>query len=126
MMRAPLSRIKTEHCPERIFMSNARCRLALIVLGGFALTPALAQNYPQKAIRMVVAAAPGGANDILGRMYAQRMTEALGQTVIVDNRAGGGGVVGAETVAHAAPDGYSLLHCTNSVVVNPSLNPQVN
>ena len=107
-------------------MSNDRCRLALIVLGGFALTPALAQNYPQKAIRMVVAAAPGGANDILGRMYAQRMTEALGQTVIVDNRAGGGGVVGAETVAHAAPDGYSLLYCTNSVVVNPSLNPKVN
>ena len=75
---------------------------------------------------MIVAAAPGGANDILGRMYAQRMTEAFGQTVVVDNRAGGGGVVGAETVAHAAPDGYSLLYCTNSLVVNPSLNPKVN
>ncbi len=89
-------------------------------------TPACAQNYPQKTIRIVVAAAPGGANDILGRMYAQRMTEALGQTVVVDNRGGGGGVVGAEAVAHAAPDGYTLLYCTNSLVVNPSLNPKVN
>ena len=96
------------------------------VLGSFATVPALAQNFPTKTIRMIVAAAPGGANDILGRMYAQRMTESLGQTVVVDNRAGGGGVVGAEIVAHAPPDGYALLYCTNSVVVNPSLNPKVN
>ena len=108
-------------------MSNYRIRFAAILLGILSVsTPALAQNYPQKTIRMIVAAAPGGANDILGRMYAQRMTEALGQTVVVDNRAGGGGVVGAESVAHAAPDGYSVLYCTNSVVVNPSLNPKVN
>ncbi len=82
-------------------------------------------RYPTKTIRMIVAAAPGGANDILGRMFAQRMTETLGQTVVVDNRGGGGGVVGAEIVAHAPADGYSLLYCTNSVVVNPSLNPKV-
>ncbi len=74
---------------------------------------------------MVVAAAPGGANDILGRMFAQRMTEALGQTVVVDNRGGGGGIVGAEIVARAQPDGHTLLYCTNSVVVNPSLVPKI-
>ncbi len=92
-----------------------------------ALTlPCHAQNWPQKTIRMIVAAAPGGANDVLGRMYAQRMTEALGQSVVVDNRGGGGGVVGAELVAHAVPDGYTILYCTNSLVVNPSLNPKVN
>ena len=126
MVRTPFSRIKIEHHTEKI-MLNHRIQFAAIVLGIFsALAPAIAQNYPQKTIRMIVAAAPGGANDILGRMYAQRMTEALGHTVVVDNRAGGGGVVGAETVAHAAPDGYSLLYCTNSVVVNPSLNPKVN
>ena len=97
-----------------------------VLVGIFSATaPARAQNYPNKAIRMIVAAAPGGANDILGRLYARRMTESLGQTVIVDNRGGGGGAVGAETVAHAPPDGYMLLYCTNSVVVNPSLNPKV-
>ena len=108
-------------------MLNHTTRIALVALGVCAAAaPARAQNYPQKTIRMIVAAAPGGANDILGRMYAQRMTESLGQSVVVDNRGGGGGVVGAEVVAHATPDGYTLLYCTNSVVVNPSLNPKVN
>jgi len=74
---------------------------------------------------MVVAAAPGGANDVLGRMYALRITESTGQTVVVDNRGGAGGAVGAEIVANAAPDGYTLLYCTNSVVVNPTLAPNV-
>ena len=108
-------------------MLNYGSKITVIGVGVFsALTLAHAQNYPQKIIRMIVAAAPGGANDILGRMYAQRMTESLGQTVVVDNRGGGGGVVGTEAVAHAAPDGYTLLYCTNSLVVNPSLNPRVN
>ena len=98
----------------------------MITAASLCVSSALAQTYPQKTLRMIVAAAPGGANDILGRMYAQRMTESLGQTVVVDNRAGGGGVVGAEAVANAAPDGYTLLYCTNSLVVNPSLNPKVN
>ena len=111
----------------RIALASMLAKASAVALTATALTlPALAQNYPQKTIRMIVAAAPGGANDILGRMYAQRMTESLGQTVVVDNRAGGGGVVGAEAVAHATPDGYSLLYCTNSLVVNPSLNPKVN
>jgi tripartite-type tricarboxylate transporter receptor subunit TctC len=90
-----------------------------------AMPHAAAQHFPTKALRIVVAAAPGGANDVLGRMYAQRMNESLGQSVIIDNRAGGGGIIGAETVAHAAPDGYTLLYSTNSVVVNPSLFPKV-
>jgi tripartite-type tricarboxylate transporter receptor subunit TctC len=108
-------------------MSKHVIGLVAVTLCIFVLPRAVnAQNYPQKGIRLIVAAAPGGANDILGRMYAQRLTEALGQSVIVDNRAGAGGAVGAETVAHAAPDGYTILYCTNSVVVNPSLNPRVN
>src|SRR3954466_10900350 len=100
--------------------------LVLIASALAASVGAHAQNWPQKTMRIIVAAAPGGANDILGRMYAQRMTEALSQSVVVDNRGGGGGVVGAEAVAHAAPDGYTILYCTNSLVVNPSLNPKVN
>jgi tripartite-type tricarboxylate transporter receptor subunit TctC len=107
-------------------ISTAHAVFAMLIGVFAAATPAAAQNYPSKPIRMIVAAAPGGANDILGRMYARRLNEALGQTVFVDNRAGGGGVVGAEAAAHAAPDGYTLLYCTNSVVVNPSLNPKVN
>jgi tripartite-type tricarboxylate transporter receptor subunit TctC len=103
----------------------AASTISLVLIAGCP-APVAAQNYPHKAIRLIVAAAPGGANDILGRMYAQRMTESLGQSVIVDNRAGAGGAVGAETVAHASPDGYTILYCTNSVVVNPSLNPKVN
>jgi len=108
-------------------MLNDRNPVGAIILATLtAVAPACAQTYPQKTIRIIVAAAPGGANDILGRMYAQRMTESLGQTVVIDNRGGGGGVVGAEAVAHAAPDGYTILYCTNSLVVNPSLNPRVN
>ena len=75
---------------------------------------------------MVVNAAPGGANDVLGRMVAKSMTDGLGHTVVVDNRGGAGGNVGAETVAHAAADGYTLLYCTSSVVVSPSLYTKLN
>jgi tripartite-type tricarboxylate transporter receptor subunit TctC len=105
-------------------MQRAVLALTVIMISASALSHA--QSYPARTIRIVVAAAPGGANDVLGRMYAQRMTEALGQSVVVDNRGGGGGAVGAELVAHAAPDGYTVLYCTNSVVVNPSLNPKIN
>ena len=75
---------------------------------------------------MVVNAAPGGANDVLGRMVAKIMTDSLGQNVVVDNRAGAGGNVGAEIVAHAPPDGYTILYCTSSVVVSQSLYSRLN
>jgi len=85
-----------------------------------------APAYPTKTVRMVVNAAPGGANDVLGRMVAKSMTDGLGHTVVVDNRGSAGGNVGAETVAHAAADGYTLLYCTSSVVVSPSLYTKLN
>jgi tripartite-type tricarboxylate transporter receptor subunit TctC len=72
---------------------------------------------------MIVAAAPGGANDVLGRMYAQRMTESLGQTVVVDNRGGGGGSVGAEITKAAPPDGYTINLMSASGVVRPLMYP---
>ena len=81
----------------------------------------LAQSYPVKPIRLIVPFAPGGGNDVLGRLFAQRMQESLGQTVIVDNRAGGGGNIGTELVAHAPRDGYTLLYTTNSLPVAPAL-----
>jgi tripartite-type tricarboxylate transporter receptor subunit TctC len=75
---------------------------------------------------MVVNASAGGANDIIGRLIARSMTDGLGHPVVLDNRGGAGGNVGAEIVAHAAPDGHTLLNCTTSVVVSPALYPSLN
>ena len=69
--------------------------------------------------------APGGGNDVLGRMFSLRMSESLGQTIIVDNRPGGGGNIGTELVAHAPADGYMLLYTTNSFAVGPALYPKL-
>src|SRR4030088_1202476 len=94
VVRAPRGRIKREHRLNNKTKITAETLGVLAALGGiFApAAPARAQDYPHRALRMVVNAAPGGANDILGRMVARRLTESLGQPVIVDNRPGGGGV----------------------------------
>src|SRR6187431_2943958 len=77
---------------------------ASIALAGFAV--AQAQSYPVKPIRLVVPLAPGGGNDTLARYVGKYLTESLGQAVVVENRAGGGGIAGGEYVARSAPDGY--------------------
>ena len=92
---------------------------ALLVLG--AQQTALAQGYPVKPIRMVVAVAAAGPTDILARMIGQKLTDAWGQPVIVDNRPGGGQVIGTDIVAKSQPDGYTLLMSTNTFAVNPAL-----
>jgi tripartite-type tricarboxylate transporter receptor subunit TctC len=71
--------------------------------------PALGQTYPTRAVRMVVPFAPGGSTDVLGRIIGQRLSESVGQPVIVDNRPAGGGTVGSDVVAKALPDGHTLL-----------------
>src|SRR5688572_6185444 len=71
--------------------------------------PALAQQYPARAVRLVVPFAPGGSTDVLGRIVGQRLSESVGQPVIVDNRPAGGGTVGSDVVAKAQPDGHTLL-----------------
>ena len=74
------------------------------------LQPVLAQtNYPTKPIRMIVPFPPGGPNDILGRVVATTLTGQLGQQVVVDNRGGAGGIIGAEIASRSAPDGHTLL-----------------
>ena len=85
-----------------------------------------AQSYPIKPVRMVVPFPPGGGTDLVGRLVAQKLTLALGQQVIIDNRAGAQGRLGAEHVARAAPDGYTLLLATTTVIITaPALYPKL-
>ena len=83
--------------------------------------PAQAQNYPTRPVRMIVPFSPGGAADVPGRMLMQKLTEALGQQVVVDNRPGAGGTIGADLAAKAAGDGYTLLMISNTHVISASL-----
>jgi len=85
---------------------------ALIILGAMACAapaPARAQTYPDRMIKIVVPFTPGGPVDLVARLVAQRMAPLLGQSVVIENRPGGAGVIGAKTVANAEPDGYTLL-----------------
>lgn len=101
-------------------------RSLLVVLlcaaGAAASQLAYGQSYPTKPLRMVVPYPPGGGSDIIMRQLAQFLSERLGQQVVIDNRGGGGGSMGMEAVAHAAPDGYTLLTAlTAQLAVNPAL-----
>ena len=81
-----------------------------------------AQHYPLRPIRLIVAVAPGGGTDIISRLVAARLTDSLGQTVVVDNRSGGSAIIGTTIAAKATPDGYTLLTATNaSHAINPGL-----
>ena len=83
------------------------------------------QAYPAKPIRLVVPVPPGGSNDVLSRITAQAMSPGLGQQVVIDNRAGAAGMIGADNVAKSAPDGYSLLNIQASFVANPALRAKM-
>ena len=82
--------------------------------------------YPDKAIRFIVPYPPGGAGDMVARLIAQKLTEALHQQVVIDNRSGAGGIIGVQTTARAAPDGYTIVLCTSSTqVIAPILQTDV-
>lgn len=98
----------------------------LVVALGMPLV-ALAQAWPAaKPVRMVIPFPAGGATDIIGRAVAQRLSSALGQQVVVDNKPGAGGTIGADLVAKASPDGYTILMSTSSThSIGPALNPKI-
>ena len=105
-----------------------RLARALVVLGCCMALPAAASaaGYPDHPIRLIVPFPAGGATDLMARALAQGLGERLGQTVVVENRGGAGGTIGAEAVANAAPDGYTLLYSTMGVLtINPSLYPKL-
>jgi tripartite-type tricarboxylate transporter receptor subunit TctC len=95
--------------------------IALLSLPALSVTAATAASYPNKPVRMMVTMAPGGANDIIGRLVATKLTERLGKQVVVENNAGGGGIIGTEMVAKANPDGYTLLLVAGSHSTQPAL-----
>ncbi|HEX2829878.1 MAG TPA: tripartite tricarboxylate transporter substrate binding protein [Burkholderiales bacterium] len=90
-----------------------------------AASTAAAQGYPTKPIRLIVGSSPGGGGDTMARLVAQPLSTSLGQQVIVDNRPGAGGNIGADIVAKAPPDGYTLLFIFSGHVVNPTLYPKL-
>ncbi len=101
------------------------------ILAAVAAMPSIAADraalgdYPNKPIRIIVGLAPGGATDIIARALAQKLTEGLGQSVIIDNRSGAGGNIGAALAAKSAPDGYTALIVSSTYSINPSLYRQL-
>ena len=100
--------------------------LALLLTGLTLAAPAGAQSYPAKPIRLLVPFPAGGATDILSRALSQELAKKLGQSIVVDNRPGAGGTIGADAAAKAAPDGYTLLLTTSSThSIGPAINPKM-
>ncbi|MGQ0752211.1 MAG: tripartite tricarboxylate transporter substrate binding protein [Betaproteobacteria bacterium] len=99
--------------------------VVLLAVLGLAAGAYAAEPYPNKPVRMIVAVPPGGPADTLARLVAPRLTDALGQTVVIDNRPGANGIIAYELAARAAPDGYTFVLVAAGVAINPSLYREV-
>jgi tripartite-type tricarboxylate transporter receptor subunit TctC len=107
------------------FLNNLRFVFGVLALAAVS-TATLAQGYPNKPIRFIVPYPPGGASDVLARALANKMSESMGQSIVVENRAGAGGNIGADFVAKAAPDGYTLLMGNiGPNAISPALYPRL-
>ena len=108
-------------CVERAVRMAAGTLLLLLLLSGLGHTAVHAEDYPSRSIRLIVPTGPGGASDIMARAVAQKLSERLGQTVVIENRAGAMNMIGNEMVSHAAPDGYTLLWGAGDMALQPLL-----
>ena len=99
----------------------SRLSIALVALAASWAAPAWAQSWPSKPVRIVVPFAPGGSTDVVARMVGQKLSVLWGQPVVIENRAGAGGNVGADVVAKAPADGYTLLMASGSITINPHI-----
>lgn len=109
---------------QRLKMGDTCRLLVLMLVGGAALAPlvgAVAQSYPTRPVRMLVPFPPGGGSDTIARIVAQKFSEALGQQVLVDNRAGASGNIAGDLTAKATPDGYTLLFGNSSLAISPGV-----
>jgi tripartite-type tricarboxylate transporter receptor subunit TctC len=100
---------------------NFRLSTLALIAATLGTQCAIAQAYPTRPIRLVVASSPGGASDILARMLAQKLTEEFKEQIVVDNRGGASGILGTDIVAKATPDGYTLLIIQPSLTINPNV-----
>lgn len=102
-----------------LFALHKATAIGLVTLAAVAGNAALAQSYPQKPIRVVVNSAPGGLTDVIARIMGTKMSQALGQPLVIDNKPGGGGLIGAELVAKAPPDGYTIGVVASAITASP-------
>src|SRR5277367_455255 len=96
-------------------------RIALALICALAALPASAQTYPARSVKIIVPFGAGGSADVYARFVGAKLSDALGQPFVVENRPGGGAVVGSDAVAKSAPDGYTLLMMSNTHTVNETL-----
>ncbi|MEI8402847.1 MAG: tripartite tricarboxylate transporter substrate binding protein [Alcaligenaceae bacterium] len=107
------------------FSVLAAFRTGLAALLLFSATFAQAQTWPARSLRLVIPFAPGGGTDILARVIAPKLSEVLGQQVVVENKPGASSIIGSQIVAQAAPDGYTLMMVDSSIYVNPGLRTEL-